>query len=709
VSTMTLNRRGFLKTSAVAAGGLVVGFYLPENSKLAAAPSTDPKLNAFVRVGTDDSVTLTIHRAELGQGSQTALAMLLAEELECDWSKIRTEFAKVDPVNYGVFGSPVLQGVFGSLSIRGSWDQLRQAGATAREMLVGAAAQQWGVDKSQCRAEKNTVINTATNARLTYGSLAEAAAKMPPPARGTKIALKNFQSFEIIGTSPKRLDTRLKITGKADYGIDVRVPGMQYAALERCPVFGGKVASFDASKTKTVLGVKNVIQISNGVAVLADNTWSAMEGRRALKVQWNEGALANASSATIRAMFSDLLAKPGAVALNTGNVENAMPGAAKKIDALYEAPYLSHAPMEPHSCVVAVRPDSCEIWAGTQIPSAARDAAEMITGLPKEKIDVHTYYLGGSFGRPGQHVDEAIEIAKAAGVPVKLTWSREDDMQHDIYRPASLTQFHAGLDADGWPLAWSARVASPSFSGLDKAGVDRNGVDGISSVLYAIPNIRVEYHPPEAGIPVGYWRSVGPSQNTFFTESFIDEMAVAGGKDPVELRRRLLAKVPRQLAVLNLVAEKAGWGKPLPAGRFRGVATVNSLGGFNAQIAEVSVDSKGKYRVHRVVCAEDCGQVVNPAGVVQQIEGGIVFGLSALKGGITIDKGRVQQGNFNTYEVLRIDEMPVIEVYLVPSHESPGGIGEASTPAIGPAVANAVFAATGKRIRTLPIRPEHLV
>lgn len=706
MSAMTLNRRGFLRASATAAGGLVIGFHLPENSKLAAAESsTDPKLNAFVRVGSDDSVTLTIHRAELGQGSMTALSMLLAEELECDWSKIRTEFAKVDPVHYGVFGSPVLQGVFGSLSIRGSYDQLRQAGAAAREMLIDAAAQKWGVDKSQCRAQKSTVVNTSTNARLTYGSLAEAASKMTPPA---KPALKNYQSFELIGTSPKRLDTRLKITGKAEYGIDVRVPGMLYAVLERCPVFGGKVAGFDASKTKTVSGVKNVVKISNGVAVLADNTWSAMEGRRALKVQWDEGALANASTATIHAMFADLLTKPGAIALNKGNAGTAMPGAAKTIEALYEAPYLSHAPMEPHSCVVSVRPDGCDIWAGTQIPSAARDAAEMITGLPKEKIDVRTYFLGGSFGRPGQHVDEAIEISKAAGVPVKLTWSREDDMQHDIYRPASLTKFSAGLDADGWPVAWNARVASPSFSGLDK-GVDRNGVDGISTVLYGIPNIRVEYHPPEAGIPVGYWRSVGPSQNTFFTESFIDEMAAAGGKDPVELRRRLLANVPRQLAVLNLAAEKAGWGKPLPAGRFHGVATVNSLGGFNAQIAEVSVDSKGKYRVHRVVCAEDCGQVINPAGVVQQLQGGIVFGLSALKGGITIDKGRVQQGNFNQYEVLRIDEMPIIEVYLVPSHETPGGIGEASTPAIGPAVANAIFAATRKRIRTLPIRPEHLV
>ncbi len=492
-----MNRRSFIQTGTAAAGGLVIGFYLPEGSQARAAESGSeinaPKLNAYVRVGTDDTVTLTVHRAELGQGSMTAVPMMLAEELECDWTKIRTEFAKVDPKNYGVFGSPVLQGVFGSLTVRSSYDSLRQAGATAREMIVAAAAQKWGVDKSQCRAEKNSVINTTTNARLSYGSLAEAAAKMPAPA---KPALKPWQSFEIIGTSPKRLDTKLKVTGKADYGIDIRVAGMQHAVLERCPVFGGKVAGFYAAKAKSVPGVKQVVQISNGVAVIADNTWSAMEGRRALKVQWDEGKLANTSSGTIRANFADLLTKPGAVALNKGNVESSMPGTAKKLDALYEAPYLSHAPMEPHSCVVDVRKDSCEIWAGTQIPSAARDAAEMITGLPKDKINVHTYFLGGSFGRPGQHVDEAIEISKAAGIPIKLTWSREDDLQHDIYRPASLTQFHAGLDADGWPVAWNARVASPSFSGL-RNGVDSNGVDGIVSVLYEIPNIHVEYHPPE--------------------------------------------------------------------------------------------------------------------------------------------------------------------------------------------------------------------
>ncbi len=699
MSTPKLNRRGFLRVSAAATGGLMLGFYLPERSKAQTAASR-AELNAFVHIGSDDAVTLIIHKAELGQGSVTSLSMLLAEELECDWNKVRTEFAGVATA----YGAP-LQGVFGSLSIRSSWTSLRKAGATAREMLIAAAAQKWGVDPSQCRAENSAVVNTATNARLSYGSLADAASKLAPPAN---VALKDARQFRLIGTSPKRLDTPAKVDGTALYGIDVRVPGMVYAVLERCPVFGGKVASFDATKTKTVRGVKQVVQISNGVAVVADNTWSAMEGRRALKVQWDEGPLANASSASIRKMFADLAEKPGLVAQSVGNAETSFAGAAKKVEAVYEAPYLSHAPMEPHSCVAHVRPDSCEIWAGTQIPSAARDAGAMITGLPKEKVEVHTLYLGGSFGRPGAHVDEAVEIAKAAGVPVKLTWSREDDIQHDIYRPVSYTKFAAGLDADGWPLAFTARVVCPRFGGAfggPPGGVDRNGVDGITSLVYAIPNIRVENHSPETGIPVGYWRSVGPSQNTFFAESFVDEMAVAGGKDPVEFRRRLLAKVPRLLGVLDLAAEKAGWGKPLPAGRYRGVAVGNNLGSFNAQVVEVSMD-KGKPRVHRVVCAIDCGQAVNPAGVVQQIQGGIVYGLSALKGGITIDRGRVQQGNFHQYEVLRIDEMPVVEVHLVPSHANPGGIGEASTPAIAPAVANAIFAATGKRIRSLPIRTD---
>lgn len=700
-STLRVNRRSFLKAGATSAGGLMIGFYLPESSKLAAATSASAKLNAFVHVGSDDSVTLFIHKSEMGQGTVTSLSMLLAEELECDWSKIRTEFPGVDPA-YGP-----LMGAFGSMSIRSSWEPLRKAGATAREMLVQAAAQKWGVDKSQCRAEKSTVINTKTNARLSYGSLADAAAKLPAP---TMVALKDPKRFEIIGKRVKRLDTPAKVTGKATFGLDVRRPGMLYAVLARCPVFGGKVASFDASKAKVVPGVKNVVQISNGVAVLADNTWNAMQGRKALQIQWDEGALANTSSATIRKVFADLAEKPGAVARKEGDVDAALSGGAKKIEAVYEAPYLSHAPMEPMNCVADVRAGSCEVWVGTQIQSMAQQTAAKITGLPANKVQIHTEFLGGGFGRRGgpDFIGEAVEISKAAGVPVKLTWSREDDMQHDTYRPASYSKFAGALDAQGWPTAWFTRVSCPSFAGLQN-GVDRAAVEGIADIRYEVPNIRVEYHPPDVGIPVSYWRSVGYSQNTFFTECFVDELAAAGGKDPVEFRRRMLAKTPRMAGVLELAAEKAGWGKPLPAGHAHGVSVVNNIGSFNAQVAEVSIE-KGKLRVHRVVCAIDCGQVVNPAIVEQQVQSGIVYGLSAaLKGEITIERGRVKQQNFNSYDVLRIDEMPVVEVYIVPSTNAPGGIGEATTPSTAPAVVNALFALTRKRVRKLPIRAEDLV
>jgi isoquinoline 1-oxidoreductase beta subunit len=699
--TLKIGRRGFLKAGAASTGGLLLGFYLPESNKLGAQNATaDAKLNAFVHIGSDDSVTLFLHKSEMGQGVVTSLSQLLGEELECDWKKIRTEFAGVD-MAYGP-----LQGTFGSMSIRTCWDPLRKAGASAREMLVQAAAQKWAVDPAQCRAENNQIINTATNARLSYGSLAEAAAKLPVPA---KVTLKDPKQFHLIGTSPKRLDTPSKVVGKAVFGIDAKVPGMLYAVVARCPVFGGKVASFDATKTKSVPGVKQVVQISRGVAVVADNTWSAMEGRKALQVQFDEGPNASTSSASIRKTFMDMAEKPGAVARKQGDADAALAGASKKIEAVYEVPYLSHAPMEPMNCAADVRADGCDVWASTQIQTSAHGIAVKITGLPPQKVKIHTLFLGGGFGRRGgdDFVGEAVEISKAIGGPVKLTWSREDDMQHDLYRPASYTKFTGGLDAEGWPVAWTTRIACPPFGGM-RNGVDFTGVQGVSDIQYAIPNIQIEYHAPEVGIPVTYWRSVGYSQNTFFTESFVDELAAASGKDPVEFRRRLLAKSPRYLAVLELAAEKAGWSKPLPAGRFRGIAVVNNIGSFNAQVAEVSVN-KGKLRVHRVVCAVDCGQVINPAIVEQQIQSGIVYGLSAaLKGSITIDRGRVQQSNFHEYDVLRIDEMPVVEVHIVPSQNPPGGTGEASTPTIVPAVTNAIFAATGKRIRKLPIRAEDL-
>jgi len=695
-----LNRRGFLKAGVATAGGLFIGFHLPESDKLEAA-TTSTKLNAFIHIGSDDIVTFSIHKSEMGQGPVTSLSQLLAEELDCDWKQIRTEFAPVDPA-YGP-----LQGTFGSMSIRTSWDPLRKAGASARDMLLDAAAQKWGVAKSQLRTEKGQVINTATNARLSFGSLADAAGKLPAPA---KVALKDPKDFRLIGTSPRRLDTPSKVNGTAAFGLDARRPGMVYAVVARCPVFGGKVASFDDTKTKAVPGVQQVVRISRGIAIIADNTWSAMEGRRALQLQYDEGKNANLSSASIRELFVNLAEKPGAVARNDGDANAALANGAKKLEAVYEVPYLSHAPMEPMNCTADVRPDSAEVWVSTQIQTAAMGTTAKITGLHPDKIQIHTMYLGGGFGRRGgdDFVGEAVEVSKAIGKPVKLTWSREDDMQHDLYRPASCAKFAGALDKDGWPVAWNTRVVCPSFGGL-RNGVDRTSVEGIVDLEYSIPNFHVDYHPPDVDIPTTYWRSVGFSQNTFFSESFLDELAAAAGKDPFEFRRHLLAKSPRLLGVLELAAEKAAWGKPLPAGHGRGIAVVNNIGSYNAQVAEVSIE-QGKLRVHRVVCAVDCGHAINPAGIEQQIQSGIVYGLSAaLKGAITIERGRVVQGNFNHYDVMRIDEMPVVEVHIVPSQAAPGGIGEASTPSIVPAVANAIFAITGKRLRKLPIRSEDLV
>ena len=692
-TTLKFSRRAFLRTGATAAGGLLVGVSLPFRAAKAQGAA---KLNAWVHVGSDDTVTLFIHKAEMGQGTVTSLAMLLAEELECDWKKVRTEFPGIDRA-YGPN-----QGVVGSQSIRSSWQPLRRAGATAREMLVQAAAQQWGVTPSQCRAENGAVVNTATNAKLTYGALADSAAKVPPPAN---VALKDAAQFRVIGKSHARLDTPSKVNGSAKFGIDARLPGMLFAVAERCPVFGGKVASFDAAAAKAVPGVKNVVQISSGVAVVADNTWSANQGRKALKIQWDEGEHANLTSAGIARRFVERAQQPGAVAKKEGDAAAGLAGAAKKIEAVYEVPYLAHAPMEPLNCTADVRADGCDVWASTQGQTAAHQAAVGITGLKPEQVKVHTLYMGGGFGRRARadYISEAVEVSKAIGTPVQLTWMREDDMQQDWYRPASYVRFAAGLDAEGWPVALTSRIVCPPFGGI-RDGLSRTGVEGVADLAYAIPNVLVDYHAEDPGIPVSYWRSVGYSQNTWFLESFIDEIAAAGGKDPFELRRRLVAGNPRLKAVLELAAEKAGWGKPLPKGHGRGIAFSTNVGSLTAEVAEVSV-TDGKLRVHRVVCAVDCGQVINPAGVEQQIQSGIVFGLTAaLKGAITLDRGRVQQGNFHQYDMLRIDEMPVVEVHLAASTATPGGIGEASVPAIAPAVTNAIFAATGKRIRQLPIR-----
>ncbi|MCU1238699.1 MAG: aldehyde oxidase and xanthine dehydrogenase, molybdopterin binding [Candidatus Solibacter sp.] len=692
-----VSRRGFLRAGAAAASGLMIGFRLGDSTADAA---TQSKLNAFVHVGTDDTVTLFIHKAEMGQGTVTSLSMLLAEDLECDWKKVRTEFPGVSR-EYGA-----MQGVFGSASVRTSYDSLRKAGASAREMLVQAAAAQWGVDPAKCRAENNTVVNTATNARLTYGSLADAASKLTPPASP---ALKDPSQYRLLGKPLKRLDTPSKVDGTAEFGIDVRLPGMLYAVVARCPVFGGKVKSFDDSKAKAVPGVKQVVRISNGVAVVADNTWSAMQGRRALAVEFDEGAVAAMSTPLLTRTFIEKMSQPGAVARKEGDAEAALAAAPHKIEASYQVPFLAHAPMEPLNCTADVKPDHCAVWASTQGQSAAKDIAVRVTGLKPEAVEVHTLYMGGGFGRRAgaDYIGEAVEVSKAVGAPVKLTWSREDDLQQDLYRPASYTRFAGALDPDGWPAVLTSRIACPPFGGV-RNGLSRTGVEGVADLQYAIPHMLVDYHAVESGIPVSYWRSVGYSQNTFFAESFLDELAAAGKKDPVEVRRRLLGKSPRLLGVLELAASKSEWGKPMPTGHGRGVSLVNNIGSYTAQVAEVSVVN-GKLRVHRVVCAVDCGRVVNPAILEQQIQSGIAFGLAAaLKGGITIERGRVQQSNFHQYDVLRIDEMPHVEVHIVASQNASGGIGEASTPGIAPAVCNAIFAATGKRVRQLPIRPADL-
>jgi len=705
--TQNVSRRGFLG----AAGGLILGFTLPR--KGAAQQVGIPPANLFgpppvgkpmsyIHIAPDDTVTFWIPKSEMGQGPTTACSQMLAEELECDWSKVRAQVAPVDPSSFGH------QTTVGSQAVRTTWDPLRRAGAEGREMLVQAAANRWGVNRSQCRAENGFVVNTSTNVRLSYGSLAEDAAKLPVPQN---VTLKDAKDYKIIGKPLHKLDTHEKVTGRAMYGIDARPEGLLYAAMERCPVFGGKVASFDGSKAKAVAGVKDVVATSRGVAVVAENTWAAMQGRKALTVQWDEGAGANVSSASIRQLFVQRAHEPGAVARKEGDAAAGLAKAAKKIDAVYEVPYLAHAPMEPMNCTVHAKGDSAEAWVSTQSPTTSRAVIAQALGLAPEKVNVHVQFNGGGFGRRGEgeldFVLEAAEVAKQMKVPVKVTWSREDDMQHDYYRPASYVEFSGGVDAQGWPSVMTAKIACPSF-GFIRDGVDFTGVGGLANVPYEMPDILVDWREAKTIVPVSYWRAPGASQNTYFLECFFDELCALGGKDPLEARRRLLGKTPRLLNVLNIAAEKAGYGKKLAAGHFHGVACASNVGSFNAQVAEISI-AKGKVKVHKVVCAFDCGQQINPRILTQQVEGGIVFGLAAaMKGEITLDKGRVLQGNFNNYDVTRMDESPAMEVYLVPSTERPTGAGEATNPTILPAVVNAIYAATKKRIRKLPIRTMNL-
>ena len=701
-------RRDFLKGSAAATGALVIGFTLPMTSRFAQAAAAATSgagfaPNAFLRIAPSGQVTVICGLSEMGQGVHMGIASLVAEELDADWKSVKLEQAPVDKAYINpLFG---MQATGGSTAIRGHYEPMRKAGAAAREMLVTAAATQWGVDADRCRTQDGRVMGPDGKS-AGYGELVAAASKLPVPQNP---ALKDPKDFRILGKGLTRIDTPSKVNGSAGFGIDVKLPGLLTAVMVHAPVPGAKIVSVDDAAAKAIPGVRQVVQIPQGVAVLAEGYWTALKGRDALDVKWDDGPLGSLSSESISKLLTDATTKPGVVARNEGDVSVAV---AKSIEAVYEAPYLAHACMEPMNCTAWVRAGEAEVWAPTQGPGPHQGIVAQLTGLPPEKVQVHTTYLGGGFGRrfAPDFVIAATLISKAAGAPVKLVYTREDDMRAWFYRPASVTRFTAGLDADGNPVSFTARVASPALSiaaGFAKElpkGIDDAAIEGIGDMLYAFPNLRVEYARTEPGIPPWFWRSVGHSQNVYFIEAFIDEVAAAAGKDPVEFRRSLLSKQPRLRGVLDLAAQKAGWGSPLPQGVHRGVAITTCFGSFVAQVAEVSMDANGKPRVQRIVAAVDCGRTVNPDVIHRQVEGAIVYGLSAaMYEKITFKNGRVEQSNFTDYPMLRMDEMPKVEVHIVPSTEAPGGIGEPGLPAATPAVINAIFAATGKRVRALPI------
>ena len=713
------SRRQFLKAGAVLGGGLVIGFVIPGAKRLAAQPAAAAAAavtpfvpNAFLRIGADDSVTVLLSHSEMGQGVWTTLPMLIAEELDADWSTIKAEHAPAAPAYFSpVFG---MQGTGGSTSTGSEFERYRQAGAIARAMLVQAAATRFNVPVSEIRTENGEVI--VGSQRVRYGALADAAGKLQAPDPAT-LVLKDPKDWKIIGKPTKRLDSPEKITGRAQFGMDVQFEGLQTAVVARAPVCGASLKSFDASAAKAITGVRNVVQIPTGVAVIADHYWAAKLGRDALKVEWDLGPNASLDSDALRKQFSELAATPGLPAAQAGDVNAALAKAAKTVEAEYALPYLAHAPMEPLNCTVKISPDKCELWIGTQFQTLEQGTAAQITGLKPEQVFVHTTFLGGGFGRRANpHPDvvfEAVHIAKAANAPVKTVWSREDDVQGGFYRPAFVHKAKIGLDAQGQPIAWQHVLAGQSimagtfFEGfMVKDGIDATSVEGVADSPYLVDltDKRVGLHSPKTGIPVLWWRSVGHSHTAFAMESLIDELAHAAGKDPLDYRRGLLAKHARHLGVLNLVAEKSGWGSPLEKGRARGVAVHESFGSFVAQVAEVSIED-GAIKVHRVVCAVDCGVAVNPAGVAAQMESGIAFGLgAALHGRISFKDGRVVESNYNDYPVLRLNEMPAVEVHLVASSEKSSGVGEPGTPPIAPAVANAVFALNGQRLRELPFQ-----
>jgi isoquinoline 1-oxidoreductase subunit beta len=706
-STGRLSRRNILQAAAAAGGGLMLNLMLPTPNGAAAGDAAFTP-NAFIRIGTDGQIVLTMPYVEMGQGTYTSIPMLIAEELEVDLKQVRLEHA---PPNEKLYTNPLLgmQATGNSNAIRGAWKPMREAGATARTMLVAAAAKRWNVDPKSCRAQSGEVVHAPTGKTIKYGELAADAARMPVPK---DVALKGPEDFKLIGKPAKRLDTPAKVNGTAVYGIDARPPGVKIATLAQSPVFGGRVKSVNDAAAKAVKGVRQIVRLDDAVAVVADHMGAAKKGLEALVIEWDEGPHAKLTTAAVAAELEKATLGPGAVAQNIGDAGKAMAGAVTKVEAIYQVPFLAHAALEPMNCTVHVRKDACEIWIGNQAIGRVQAGAAKVTGLPLDQIIVHNHLIGGGFGRRLEEdgAVRAVQIAQQVDGPVKVVWTREEDIQHDMYRPYWFDRISAGLDEKGMPVAWNHRFAGSSVIARYlppgfKDGLDPDSTEGAIDLTYALPNFHVEYlrvEPP--GIPTAFWRSVGPSHTVFVVESFMDELAAAAKQDPVAYRLALLDNTPRAKAVLALAAQKAGWGQPLPARTARGVALQFVFGSYLAQVAEVEVTKDGTVRVRRVVCAVDCGTVVNPDTVRAQIESGAMFGITAaLYGEITLKDGRVEQSNFDSYQLLRMNEAPKVEVHIVPSAEPPGGLGEAGTSLIVPAVSNAIFAATGKRLRKMPV------
>jgi isoquinoline 1-oxidoreductase beta subunit len=709
VSANVLSRRNFLRAGAAAGGGLMLSLHLSfGNGEAEAVNANDFMPNAFIRIGTDEQIVLTMPYVEMGQGTYTSIPMLIAEELEVDLKQVRLEHA---PPNEKLYANPLLgvQATGNSNAIRGAWQPLREAGAVARTMLVAAAAKRWNVDPASCRAQSGEVLHPPTGRRTRYGELAAEVARVPVPGN---VALKRPQDFKLIGTPAKRLDTPAKINGTAVYGIDARPTGVKIATLAQSPVFGGRVMSVNDTAAKAVKGVRQIVQLDDTVAVVADHMGAAKKGLAALAIEWNDGPHAKLDTADVASELEQATLKSGAVAQNVGDVDKALASAVTKVEAIYQVPFLAHATMEPMNCTVHVRPDGCEVWVGSQAIARCQAAAAKVTGLPLNKVVAHNHLIGGGFGRrlESDGVARAVEIAKQVEGPVKVVWTREEDIQHDMYRPYWFDRLTAGLDEKGMPVAWSNRYAGSSVIARwlppgFKNGLDPDTTEGAINLAYTLPNLHVEYvrvEPP--GIPTAFWRSVGPSHNVFVTESFMDELAAAAKQDAVAYRRALLEESPRAKAVLELAAEKSGWGQPLPQRVGRGVSLQFVFGTYMAQVAEVEVTKDGAVRVRRVVCAVDCGTPVNPDTIQAQIQSAIIFGATAaLYGNITLKNGRVEQTNFDSYQVIRMNEAPAIEVHIVQNFELPGGMGECGTSAVVPAIANAIFAATGKRLRKMPV------